>query len=525
MATYPGGFEKLGDTVECLLNQSMSFDKMIIHVNGLEKPMNVPSDPRIELRYSEINYADNGKFVHLAGASGFIITVDDDIRYPFDYIEKMIYAVEYFSRSAIVGVHGAILPVGPPISRWSGYKESRRTHVFSQSQASYSPVNVIGTGTMAYHSSIGTPEINAMDSLRMVDLHIAVWAQQKGISMYTLPREKNWMTEFEEIGDNRIWQQANEDLKLQNEMILTLSKVNNWRCNTIGTISIRNGPLKAHKDWLSRELPPNMKLSSIVSWPALKSNPKVTIYIPAYNVEDYIEECVDSALAQTYDNYEISIHDDGSTDNTWNILKSKYGDNSMVILNSLPNKGIGFATNSAIENGDGELILQLDSDDLIEPETLSLLVEAVQQGYVCAYGNFRRINPDGSPIDNGWESPTYSRFRLMKDMIIHPPRLYRRDVWEYIGRHNEKLVNAEDFDLFLRMAEVGDMVHVRKILYSYRILETSSTRSKSDIMTVNTHDVINSALERQGIDKFELTIPNPNFPRRVSFKHVSFSEL
>ena len=65
----------------------------------------------------------------------------------------------------------------------------------------------------------------------------------------------------------------------------------------------------------------------------------------------------------------------------------------MVILNSLPNKGIGFATNSAIENGDGELILQLDSDDLIEPETLSLLVEAVQQGYVCAYGNFRRINP------------------------------------------------------------------------------------------------------------------------------------
>ena len=142
MATYPGGFEKLGDTVECLLNQSMSFDKMIIHVNGSEKPMNVPSDPRIELRYSEINYADNGKFVHLAGASGFIITVDDDIRYPYDYIEKMIYAVEYFSRSAIVGVHGAILPVGPPISRWSGYKESRRTHVFSQSQASYSPVNV-----------------------------------------------------------------------------------------------------------------------------------------------------------------------------------------------------------------------------------------------------------------------------------------------------------------------------------------------------------------------------------------------
>lgn len=525
MATYPGGFNKLGDTVACLLNQSVNFDKMIIHINGSERPKNIPSNPRIEVRHSEINYADNGKFVHLAGVSGFILTVDDDIRYPFDYIERMVKAVESFGRSAVIGVHGAILPVGPPITRWSEYKESRRTHVYSQSQASYSPANVIGTGTMAYHSSIGVPDINAMDSLRMVDLHIAVWAQQKGISMYTLPREKNWMMEFEEIGDNRIWQQANESIQLQNDMILTLSKVSDWTCNTIGKMNIQNGPLKIHKDWLSRELPPKMNLSPIASWPPLNPNPKVTIYIPAYNVENYIEECVDSALAQTYNNFEISIHDDGSTDNTWNILKSKYGDNPKIILNSLPNKGIGFATNSAIRNGDGELILQLDSDDLIEPETLSVLVEALQQGYVCAYGNFRRIHPDGSFIDNGWEAPKYSRFRLMKDMIIHPPRLYRRDVWEYIGQHNEKLVNAEDFDVFLRMSEVGDMVHVRKILYSYRILETSSTRSKSDIMTVNTHDVINNALERQGINKFELTVPNPNFPRRVSFKHVSFSEL
>jgi len=525
MATYPGGFDKLGDTVECLLNQSLSFDRLVIHVNGSEKPKNIPSDQRIEVRYSETNYADNGKFVHLEGVSGYILTVDDDIRYPFDYIEKMVNAVDWFNRDAMIGVHGAILPVGPPITRWSDYRESRRTHVFSHSQASFSPVNVIGTGTMAYHSSIGIPDFREMDTLRMVDLHIAVWAQKNNVSMYTLPREKNWMTEFEEIGEKRIWQQANENRELQNNMMLTLSKIQQWNCNGEGRIDISNGPLKAHKNWLSRELPPNMELCPIVEWPPLKPKPKVTIYIPAYNVEDYIEECVDSALAQTYDNYEISIHDDGSSDNTWNILNSKYGNNPKIVLNSLPNKGIGFATNSAISNGDGELILQLDSDDIIEPETLSLLVEAVQQGYVCAYGNFRRIHPDGTLIDDGWEVPVFNRARLMKDMIIHPPRLFRRDVWEYIGKHNEKLVNAEDFDLFLRMAEVGDMIHVRKILYSYRILETSSTRSKSDIMTVNTHDVINAALKRQSIDKFELTITNPKFPRRISFKHVSFSEL
>ena len=226
-----------------------------------------------------------------------------------------------------------------------------------------------------------------------------------------------------------------------------------------------------------------------------------------------------------YDNFEISIHDDGSSDETWNILSSKYGNHPKIILNSLPNQGIGFATNSAISNGNGELILQLDSDDFIEPNTLEILVQAIMPGHVCAYGNFRRINPNGTIIDEGWEVAQYSRFRLLKDMVIHPPRLFRRDVWDSIGKHNEKLLNAEDYDLFLRMSEVGTMVHVREILYSYRILQTSSTRSQSEIMTLNTHEVIKSALSRNSVKNFEMVIPNPKFPRRIKFVHVSFLEL
>lgn len=525
MATYPGGFDKIGHTVKSLLNQTVAFTKLTIHVNGMETPPNIPKDPRIKIINSEINYADNGKFVHLDGVSGYIMTVDDDINYPPDYLEKLILNIESFKRKALVGVHGALLPWGPHVSRWSDYRDLRRSHVFSAQHSSTNFVNVIGTGTMGFHSNIGVPDINSMSTLRMVDLHIAIWAQQQNLPMYIIPREKNWMKEFEDLGDQRIWQQANSNLELQNEMVETLSKIKYWRCGVNRVFQLNNGPLSAHRDWVSRELPPYMKLKTVKQWPKLNNNPKVTIYIPAFNVEKYIEECVDSALAQTYDNFEISIHDDGSSDETWNILSSKYGNHPKIILNSLPNQGIGFATNSAISNGNGELILQLDSDDFIEPNTLEILVQAIMPGHVCAYGNFRRINPNGTIIDEGWEVAQYSRFRLLKDMVIHPPRLFRRDVWDSIGKHNEKLVNAEDYDLFLRMSEVGTMVHVREILYSYRILQTSSTRSQSEIMTLNTHEVIKSALSRNSVKNFEMVIPNPKFPRRIKFVHVSFLEL
>jgi glycosyltransferase involved in cell wall biosynthesis/tetratricopeptide (TPR) repeat protein len=522
MATYPGGFEKVGKAVSSLLEQTMQIDLITLHVNGNKKPPNLPKSERLKVILSKEDLADNGKFRHMEGLSGYFFTVDDDINYPNDYVEKMIQFIEKYDRTTLIGVHAALLPFGPPITRWYDYKQFRRSHVFSQQHSSFNFVNVIGTGTMAFHSEIGVPNWKEMDTKRMVDLHVAVWAQNLKIPMRTCFRPKNWLTEFVDAGDERIWQQANTNNELQHEMIKTLNKIPAWENQYISNCILNNGPLSVHRNWKSRELPPLMELKEGMEWPKLEVMPKVTIYIPAYNVSEYIEECVDSALAQTYPNYEISIHNDGSTDDTYEILQSKYGDNPKVILTTDLNKGIGKATNQAISSGNGELILQLDSDDIIEPNTLEVLVHAIGNTNVCAYGNFRRINPDGSEIDEGWEQPTYSRERLMLDMIIHPPRLFRRDVWEYIGKHDVDLINAEDFDLFLRMSEVGTMIHVREILYSYRILETSSSRAKKDIMTQNTYDVVNNALQRQGIENFEIMIPNPDFPRRIVFKHIAF---
>ena len=73
---------------------------------------------------------------------------------------------------------------------------------------------------------------------------------------------------------------------------------------------LRFGPLSIAKTWTHRELPPGIEINLPKKWDELPKEPLVTIYIPAYNVENYIEESINSALAQTYSRIEICVHDD-----------------------------------------------------------------------------------------------------------------------------------------------------------------------------------------------------------------------
>ena len=514
MATYPGGFDNVADAVRSLLQQSLAINKLVLHVNGTNRPPRLPKDPRLVVHLSEINHADNGKFVHMTGTHGYIVTADDDIAYPHDYIERMVNEVEAHHREALVGVHGAALPYGPPFTRWSQYANMRRSHVFALEHGGRISVDVIGTGTMAFHSDVGIPDVTEMDTLRMVDLHVATWAQKRGIALHMVPRTREWMVEFEAPGEQRIWQQTKADKVLQHQMLQVLNRIESWTRPANGPFRLHHGPLAPLSLWKHREVPPEMDLPQLKIWPALPEQPLVTIYIPAYNVAEYIEKAVDSALAQTYENIEICVHNDGSTDNTLAILKRRYRRHPKVHIGSGANTGISGASNQAILAGRGELILQLDGDDVIEPDAVEILVNAIRHGHVCAYGNFRRIDPEGNHIDDGWEEPVYSRQRLLRSMIVHHPRLFRRDAWEAVGGHNESLTNAVDYDLFLKLSEVGTMHHVRQHLYSYRILETSTSRAKSDQQTANTHRVVQSALARQGLDRFTLHVQNPDYPRR-----------
>lgn len=100
----------------------------------------------------------------------------------------------------------------------------------------------------------------------------------------------------------------------------------------------------------------------------------ISIIIPAYNVAKYIVQAVDSCLNQTYRNIEVIVIDDGSSDDTCNVLKENYSTNTRVKLLSQNNSGVSVARNTGIDAAIGEFLYFLDGDDVLHPKTIELLV-------------------------------------------------------------------------------------------------------------------------------------------------------
>ena len=107
------------------------------------------------------------------------------------------------------------------------------------------------------------------------------------------------------------------------------------------------------------------------------SSAKVSIIIPVYNGENTIKRCLDSVLKQTYDNLQIIVIDDGSTDDTHNICKAYSKKDERILFLTCENFGVSNARNICLDNATGDYVCFLDSDDYIDCDTISDMVSAV----------------------------------------------------------------------------------------------------------------------------------------------------
>lgn len=107
--------------------------------------------------------------------------------------------------------------------------------------------------------------------------------------------------------------------------------------------------------------------------------PLVSVIIPVYNCEEYIQECLDSIYAQTYDSLEIIVINDGSTDSSADILRQNAKKHANMTLIEQTNKGQGFTRNRALKKANGDYVLFVDADDYIEPQTIEIAVERAEK--------------------------------------------------------------------------------------------------------------------------------------------------
>lgn len=237
MATFPERFSIIEKTISSLLNQSISPTKILIHVNEADSCPLTISDSRIEFHYSlKENITDVGKFkMSQTVKTGYVLTVDDDIIYPNDYIETHIKWLKRFNNKVITGVHGASFPLDSRISTWQEYMRKRKVYHFSKGFDSPIAVQIIGTGTMAYCADTYKFNYREMYYQKMADIFIAVFAQKNKIPMVLLPRRDKWLSPIiQESKDLKtIWDFVNVDFDLQNKMIEVINTIDGWQINNI----------------------------------------------------------------------------------------------------------------------------------------------------------------------------------------------------------------------------------------------------------------------------------------------------
>ncbi|EHK7252476.1 glycosyltransferase, partial [Escherichia coli] len=252
----------------------------------------------------------------------------------------------------------------------------------------------------------------------------------------------------------------------------------------------------------------------------LKRVPLVSIYIPAYNCSKYIVRCVESALNQTITDLEVCICDDGSTDDTLRILQEHYANHPRVRFISQKNKGIGSASNTAVRLCRGFYIGQLDSDDFLEPDAVELCLDEFRKdlSLACVYTTNRNIDREGNLISNGYNWPIYSREKLTSAMICHHFRMFTARAWNLTEGFNESISNAVDYDMYLKLSEVGPFKHINKICYN-RVLHGENTSIKKlDIQKENHFKVVNESLSRLGIKKYKYSpLTNLNECRKYTW--------
>lgn len=204
--------------------------------------------------------------------------------------------------------------------------------------------------------------------------------------------------------------------------------------------------------------------------------PKVSVIIPCYNQGHYLDEAVGSVLAQTYEDYEIIVVNDGSTDEYTINLLANYDRLKTRIIHTL-NQGLASARNSGIMVAEGKYILPLDSDDKIGKEYLAGAVRILDVnddvGIVyCLAESF-----DGKK--GRWVLPDYSLEKMLLANLIFCSACFRKSDWEKVGGYNPNMKYGwEDWDFWLSVIGLGRKVHrLDQILFYYRLKDSSMLKA------------------------------------------------
>lgn len=248
-------------------------------------------------------------------------------------------------------------------------------------------------------------------------------------------------------------------------------------------------------------------------------DPKVSIVMPAYNAADTIAASIESVQAQTSTDWELLVVDDGSKDDTAEIVRSFADDR--ITLTTQENAGVSAARNRALEQARGKYVAFLDSDDLWLPEKLARQVEVMDADpeVVLCYAEHRLFFDDPQtsfphPYPDVADIADDHHRLIVWDYIGTLTAMVRRDVLDQVGHFDTSLFGPEDWDLWLRVAARGKIARINEPLALYR--ESASGISKAKDRQL--------AMERRVLEKAIKNYAPPKSVVRTAWWYMRLKE-
>lgn len=227
--------------------------------------------------------------------------------------------------------------------------------------------------------------------------------------------------------------------------------------------------------------------------------PKVTVTMAAYNTARFIGEAIESVLAQEYKDWELLIIDDGSTDNTAQIIRSYAEKEPKIRWFRKKHEGIGATRNQLVKHARGKYISICDADDKILPQKLKKHVDILDKypSVVVVYGEILTVDEYGRSASYPILVPKVLNkwWDLLENAVTHNSSTIRKSAILKVGGYDETTAASEDYDLWLKLAEIGSFKCLHEPFavsrfYSWSTSAKNTHRFYSDVIRVKKNAIL-----------------------------------
>jgi len=203
--------------------------------------------------------------------------------------------------------------------------------------------------------------------------------------------------------------------------------------------------------------------------------PTVTVLMTAYRAAEYVGAAARSVLAQTYDDFEFLAFDDGSPDATADVLEAIASEDRRLVVHRREHGNYVDRLNEGLSMARGRYVARQDADDISEPDRLDQQVRLLEARpeVIAVVSRMTEIDPLGVTLNVTRHEPEHADIDagLMAGngwSLPHPTAVFRREAVRMVGGYRPEALYAEDLDLFLRLAEAGELANVPEPLVRYR---------------------------------------------------------